>query len=393
MSFTLRHDFSAAPRVLYDGVEAYQFALDAQNPDLPQVRLDVTRPEAARWRHYYVDAELNALSRLLGWEMRFVLNKEWAYHPGLARPVYLYPLRHHGEELTLSYAYDERSPWAFRLLAARRPGPCPNGGGVRPARGAHKNALALTGRLLGNYRQREPGMITFIIMIIATFVQTVSGFGIALVAMPFLVGAFGIQTAAPLMSLCGASAGLALLIRYRAGLNPRAVSRLVAASLLGIPLGIVLLRRVDPVFFSRLLGVMLIAYAIYALRRPAVPSMANRRWAYLFGFVAGLTAGAYAIGGPPVIVYAASQQWDATAFKSNLQSFFFVTGLVLIAGHALSGNFTGLVLQQFALAVPGILIGLGAGAVLDRFVDALRFRRLVLYLLLLMGAQLIFQLG
>jgi len=113
MSFTLRHDFSAAPRVLYDGVEAYQFALDAQNPDLPQVRLDVTRPEAARWRHYYVDAELNALSRLLGWEMRFVLNKEWAYHPGVARPVYLYPLHHHGEELTLSYAYDERSPGHF----------------------------------------------------------------------------------------------------------------------------------------------------------------------------------------------------------------------------------------------------------------------------------------
>ena len=236
-------------------------------------------------------------------------------------------------------------------------------------------------------------MITFLVMIFATFVQTVSGFGIALVAMPFLVTAFGIQTAAPLMSLSGATAGLALLIRYRHGLHPRAIVRLVIASLLGIPLGIVLLRRVDPVLFSRLLGVMLIAYAIYALRRPTIPPIADQRWAYLFGFISGLTAGAYAIGGPPVIVYAAAQQWDAAAFKSNLQSFFFVTGLILIAGHALSGSFTPVVFQQYALAVPGIGLGLGAGSLLDRYVDARRFRRLVLYLLLLMGAQLILQLG
>jgi hypothetical protein len=236
-------------------------------------------------------------------------------------------------------------------------------------------------------------MIVFFVMIFATFVQTVSGFGIALVAMPFLVTALGIQTASPLMSLCGGTAGLALLIRYRSGLKPRAVGRLVVAALVGIPLGIVLLRRVDPIFFSRLLGVMLIAYAVYTLRGSTIPAITDQRWAYLFGFMAGLTAGAYAVPGPPVIVYATTQQWDTITFKSNLQSFASVSGLVLIAGHLLSGNVTGIVLGQYALALPGIGLGLGAGALLDRYIDAQRFRRLILYLLLLMGLQLILQLG
>ena len=111
--FILRHDFRAAPHVIYDGVEAYDFPLGALAPDLPRLRLNVARSEVSRWRHYFNDAELNALSRLLGWEMRFLLNREVAFHPGFAHLVNLYPLLHSGEELILSYAHDERSAGHF----------------------------------------------------------------------------------------------------------------------------------------------------------------------------------------------------------------------------------------------------------------------------------------
>ena len=88
--------------------------------------------EASRWRHYFNDAELNALSRLLGWEMRFLLNREVAYHPGFAHLVNLYPLLHGGEELILSYAHDERSACTSNPPAGGRCGPRANGAGNSP---------------------------------------------------------------------------------------------------------------------------------------------------------------------------------------------------------------------------------------------------------------------
>ena len=119
MMFQLRHDFRTAPRTLYDGFETTVVPLHGAAPGLPDLRLDLTQPEASAWRHYYVDAELNALRRLLGWEMRFVLNREWAYHPEFGQRVNLVPLFHHGEEWTLSYASEERSParYIFWLVA------------------------------------------------------------------------------------------------------------------------------------------------------------------------------------------------------------------------------------------------------------------------------------
>lgn len=73
------------------------------------------------------------------------------------------------------------------------------------------------------------------------------------------------------------------------------------------------------------LGVVIVAYALYALFNPTLPELAQRSWAYGFGFAGGVLSGAYNTSGPPVVIYGTCRCWQPAEFKSNLQGYFLLT--------------------------------------------------------------------
>jgi uncharacterized protein len=228
-----------------------------------------------------------------------------------------------------------------------------------------------------------------LIIFLAVFVQSSVGFGLALVSMPLLVAFLGIRTAAPLVAVVALIAELAILLRYRHALNLRAFTRLTAAAILAIPIGVLALRHVDEIIVTAILGIILIVYGLYALFRPNFPELSHPAWAYGFGFVAGMLGGAYNTSGPPVIVYGNCRRWPPAEFKSNLQGFFVVFGLIVIGVHAVSGNFTSAVWDNFLLSLPGVALGLITGFALSSRINAELFRKIVLVLLILLGVFLI----
>ncbi len=233
-------------------------------------------------------------------------------------------------------------------------------------------------------------MPIIIIMLLATFVQGAAGFGMALVAMPLLVHFLGIGTATPLVALLGITTGGMMLFHYRNALTLRDIWRLSVTSLVGIPLGVWLLRRLDAEVVTAALGVVIISYALYSLIGLRLPQLAHRAWAFGFGFVGGLLSGAYNTSGPPVVVYASCRRWPPTQFKSNLQGYFLLNGVMTIGVHAVSGNLTTVVWHNYWLGLPTAVLGLALGVRMDGRLNPARFRQLVLALLIVLGVRLIF---
>jgi len=231
--------------------------------------------------------------------------------------------------------------------------------------------------------------LLFLVALAAAFTQSLTGFGSALVSMAVLPGLIGIRTAAPLVTLITVTIDVALLARYRQALNLRAIWRLVTALVLGVPLGILVLRRVEERFVLAILGVVIAGYALYALLSPRLPRLEHPAWAYGFGFLAGVLGGAYNTSGPPVVIFGNCQRWPPSEFKGNLQGFFLVNDLLVIAGHALSRNLTALVLRDYLIVLPALIVGLFVGGRLDRRLDPGLFRKIVLVLLVVMGLRLL----
>ncbi len=229
-----------------------------------------------------------------------------------------------------------------------------------------------------------------LIIFFGAFVQSSIGFGLALVAMPLLVGILGIHTAAPLVAIVALVVEILILIRYHESFDFDVVKHLVIGAVLGIPIGIFAVRTIDGEIVNKLLGIIVIGYALYAFLAPKLPDLAGNAWAYTFGFAAGILGGAYNTGGPPVVIYGNCRRWPPDEFKSNLQGFFLVNGIVIIAIHALSGNLTGEVLQNFIYAVPGLALGLLAGFYLSKRINPDLFRNVVLVVLIILGVKLLF---
>jgi uncharacterized membrane protein YfcA len=233
-------------------------------------------------------------------------------------------------------------------------------------------------------------LLVMMVIFLAIFTQSLTGFGLALVSMPLLTEALGVHVAAPLVALIAITAEVFLLMRYRSKLNWQAVWRLMVASSIGIPLGVLIVRRMDERTVLTLLGLIVVSYSLYALFDLRQPQIRHPRWAYGFGFIAGLLSGAYNTPGPLVVIYGSCRQWPPAEFKSNLQGFFMLNSAMVIVAHAVSRNFTPVVWQHYLFGIPAIGLGLLAGFSLDQYLDPSRFRKLVLILLIMLGLRLIF---
>jgi uncharacterized membrane protein YfcA len=226
------------------------------------------------------------------------------------------------------------------------------------------------------------------VLFLTTFTRSALGFGDALLAMPLLTLIVGIQTATPLVALVATTISLAILVESWRSVDLRASWRLVLSSVLGIPLGLWLLRAVPESIVKGALGVLLIGFGLYQLIRPRLPALQQQWPAYLFGLAAGVLGGAYNTNGPPVIIYGTLRRWSPKRFRATLQSYFFPTGLFILAGHGLGGLWTRGILRLYLYSLPVLLLAVLVGARVNRLISVEKFHRIVYAVLIVIGVFL-----
>ncbi len=232
-------------------------------------------------------------------------------------------------------------------------------------------------------------MALALVNFLATLSQTVAGFGAPLINMPFMIDWLGPQVATSVSAFIGLITAIAVLIYYRSDLNLLAVTNLLVPAILGVPVGVFLLSALNATIIQIILGVLVLLYALYSLFKPTLPPLEHPWWAYFFGFVAGVTGGAFNISGPVIVVYAAFRQWPPNEFRSNLQGFFLVTNIFILAGHAIDGNLNNAFLHASLWALPGMALAIIIGIYLGNKINVNLFRRLILTLLIVSGIRLI----
>ena len=233
-----------------------------------------------------------------------------------------------------------------------------------------------------------------VIVAFAVFVQTSTGFGIALVSMPLLVSLVGLEIAAPLVALVAMTNRLVMLVYYRESFDRGEVQPLMLGAIAGIVIGSLLMLFIpfgkhSESVIETLLGLLVLAYVGYVLFAPHMPAMGTCYWSYGLGFAGGMLARIFNAGGLPAVVYADGRGWAPATFKGNLQAYAVISGCLVIAARAINGEFVDVVMQAFLYSIPGIAFGLAAGFILDRYMDAVRFRKIILILMVMIALQLI----
>jgi uncharacterized membrane protein YfcA len=231
------------------------------------------------------------------------------------------------------------------------------------------------------------------LVLAAAFTQGAIGFGFGLLVMALLPRLMPLAEAVGTVALMGIFVNGFLFWRTRRSFRLADVAPLYLGAAMGLPLGVLLLRNLDPDPATRALGAFLVVYSLWALLvewRPAPGPRGpawGRGWAVPAGFLAGILGGAFATGGPPVIVYAHARRWPPDAFKALLQGFFVAataTHLVLLAGASI---LTPSLAGHAVPFLPLLPLGVWLGARWGERLAPVAFRRLVLAALFALGAE------
>lgn len=230
----------------------------------------------------------------------------------------------------------------------------------------------------------------------ASFVQSASGFGAALVAMPTLTLMVGVETAAPTHSLLVLPVGAAILYHYWRNIVWRESLRMLITSLFFVPLGAYALVSLPSEPVTMFLGVLLLFYAPYEFYRSfkGAPSEVSSPpvWApYVAGAFSGVLGGAYNTNGPPLILYAVTRHWNKETFKGTIQAVLFFQFIVINIVHTYNGLMTIDVFRCVGAGIFGVALGSAAGFAVDKRVNQVQFHRGVLILVTILGLSLIWR--
>ncbi len=227
------------------------------------------------------------------------------------------------------------------------------------------------------------------IVFISALVHSAIGFGTALVAMPLLVTVLDVNVATPLVGLTMLTTIALLLVGSWRDLEVRSALHLLAASIPGIPVGLLILRFAHQDVFKAGLGILLITVGLYNLRTSVLPRLKHIGWAHAFGFVSGVLGAAYNVNAAPVAVYGILRRWPPEHFRATLQGYFFPNTLLIVASHGLAGLWTDDVFGFYLPAVPAVILAVVLGRFIGARIAPDRFRSVLYTALLALGVMLL----
>jgi uncharacterized membrane protein YfcA len=226
---------------------------------------------------------------------------------------------------------------------------------------------------------------------LATVIRSAFGFGEALVAVPLLAFIIPVAVAAPLAALVSVTVAGVVLLRDWRQVQAASAGRLILATVLGIPLGLLLLTTVAEPLVKAILAVVIIIFSASRLVGHSRLELEDDRMAWLFGFGAGVLGGAYGMNGPPLVAYGALRRWSPERFRATLQAYFLPASLVGMVGYWAVGLWVPAVTRYYLMSLPVVLAATALGRVLNRCMDGHRFLLCIHLGLVAVGGMLLIQ--
>ena len=210
----------------------------------------------------------------------------------------------------------------------------------------------------------EPSLfiVALLAVVAGSALQSMSGFGLAVIASPILVIINPNFLPAPILAL-GFILSLLNCIRYRQQLHFSNIKLALLARIPGSILGILLLALLPPIFFAIGFSLLIMLSVLLTYRRIDIHHC--ERNLVIAGFFSGLMGTTTSVGGPPIaLVY---QNSNLSTLRAELGLFFLIGTLVSLAMLFVSGNINYAQVELTLPLVPALFVGFFLSFYLDKY--------------------------
>lgn len=227
---------------------------------------------------------------------------------------------------------------------------------------------------------------------VAYIVFGIAGFGTALVAGPFLIRLMPLSQVIPLLVLLDFVAAFGNLLPSRQAVVGRELLRLLPCMALGCTLGVMFLLQLHSDRLLLLMGLFLVAYALYMLAVKVKPAQLSAWWSVPMGTLGGLFGALFGSGGFLYAIYLSARLEDKQQVRATQSALISCSTLVRLSLFIGAGVYADWALLTLAVCLlPAMAGGLWVGRHLTLRMSREAFVRLVTWLVLASGLTLLYR--
>ena len=228
----------------------------------------------------------------------------------------------------------------------------------------------------------------FLLTIIASFIQRVSGFGFGIFVMmffPFILPSYG--ESITLSGLLAGTTALLIALRNIKYIRWDVMWVIVLFNVAVSWIAIEYMASIGNETLKRCLGVMLVLISLYFMFCDGKIKMllASRTAQAVVGAISGFMGGVFAMPGPPVVLYAIGAISDKRQYIATLQAFSVAFNVFYTLFRARVGFFTESTLDYWCVGLLGLVAGAWLGSRCFEYISRDTLKRIVYIMMMVSG--------
>lgn len=220
------------------------------------------------------------------------------------------------------------------------------------------------------------------------FVQTITGFAGALIALPFLLFVMPLPDAIGYLSIFYFISTPIHVYKEWHYIDKTLLKKLAVSSFFGLLIGIIVLAYGQPLLLKKALGIFIILFVLHSLKAKKEIQLVSKM-KYFFGFLGGFFSGVFSTGGPLYLVIVKNETSDVKTMRATMFGVLGLITLMRIPVLAFEGILTLNQLYNSLYVLPFFILALVLGKKVYLKLNETFLKRIMLGLLLLSGIMLV----
>lgn len=230
--------------------------------------------------------------------------------------------------------------------------------------------------------------LALLIIFFASVVKGFTGFGLALVAMPFMSLSLPVKFLVPLITIINLITSMIIIVKSQKLEFKKEEVIIPISGVIGIIIGSLLLPTFTDLYLKKGLAVILVAISAAFLSGYRFKINHIIRARISAGITSGLLGGLFSISGPPMVLFLTSLNMDKTRFRVSFSWYSLVITSVALISYIISGLLTKDVLILSLILTPALLSGTFVGNRLAASFPTRAFSQACILVTLLSGVMI-----
>lgn len=228
-----------------------------------------------------------------------------------------------------------------------------------------------------------------VVILTGGVIRGFTGFGSSLVWVSGLTLLLPPAEVIPVLYMLEVAASASLYRSSRREVRWETIAPLVAGAVIGLPLGIWVLRSADPSRMAVAIGGIVLVSTVLLAMGARLRAMPGRTATVATGTASGFLNGVSSASGPPVIMYFMASPATVTESRASLITYFGLMDVAAVFFAAVAGLVDSVTLVRFAVFLPAMVAGAALGRRGFDRVNQTVARRAALIVLFALGAAVL----